>query len=550
MNKYLSFIYVLIIPIILNAQINDFAIPDSLHDKSYSELEHYFYNSKDQSDDLIYSNTYYLKGLKENDSVRIAKGLLFLTSNVKIDSVIEQLVDKAIIYSKNKNDFLVPCTAYSMKASLCKNKKQFKCALDYYFLANKTAKKSANIDLSYMMKYNIGLLKNEVGHHEETVEYMRDLLNYFKDKRRYSTYLNSLCILSNSYTYMNLLDSASHLNRMGYKESIKLSDSSHYYFTFYEGINKFYQGKISASKDSILKSLAFIEKSDDKNKIAISYYYLGKIYKKLASENLSKTYLLKIDSMFISDEYLPFYCRDSYKILSKGDKNNELYYNNQLLKLDSVLYQNYRKINTTIYKGYEQEEIVSTKQKIIDTLNNDNKYISTYALVFLILMSVFGVALILNYKKRKKDQIRFNDILNKQKIDSKQKVSKNERIKDIDEMVVKNVLDNLTVFEDKEQFLEKGLSINDLAKIVETNSKYLSIIINHYKQKTFSNYINDLRIDYIVEKLKKDKKYRNYNMTGLSEESGFSNRRSFSIAFNKRTNLSLKYFINKIHKES
>ncbi|TEB41336.1 AraC family transcriptional regulator, partial [Flavobacterium circumlabens] len=75
---------------------------------------------------------------------------------------------------------------------------------------------------------------------------------------------------------------------------------------------------------------------------------------------------------------------------------------------------------------------------------------------------------------------------------------------------------------------------------------YLSKIINFYKGKNFSQYINDMRIIYAITKIKSDKKFRMYTIKAISEEVGFSNSESFAKAFYNNTGLQPSYFIKKI----
>jgi AraC-like DNA-binding protein len=74
----------------------------------------------------------------------------------------------------------------------------------------------------------------------------------------------------------------------------------------------------------------------------------------------------------------------------------------------------------------------------------------------------------------------------------------------------------------------------------------LSKTINHYKGKNFTQYLNDLRITYIINKLKVDKKIRKYTIKAIAEEVGFSNSESFAKAFFNKTGLQPSYFIKKI----
>ena len=93
------------------------------------------------------------------------------------------------------------------------------------------------------------------------------------------------------------------------------------------------------------------------------------------------------------------------------------------------------------------------------------------------------------------------------------------------------ILENLEEFERSKLFLDKQMRIASLAKHLDTNTRYLSTIINAEKDKTFNNYINSLRINYILEKLDSDPKYLTYKISYLAEESGFASQSSFTAAF-------------------
>jgi AraC-like DNA-binding protein len=105
------------------------------------------------------------------------------------------------------------------------------------------------------------------------------------------------------------------------------------------------------------------------------------------------------------------------------------------------------------------------------------------------------------------------------------------------------ILDKLTAFETSELFTDQELSLKSLAKHLDTNTKYLSEIINSQKNKNFKTYINELRINHIVNKLKSSPEYRQYKTSHLANEAGFTSRSSFTIVFKSVTGLSPSVFI-------
>ena len=108
------------------------------------------------------------------------------------------------------------------------------------------------------------------------------------------------------------------------------------------------------------------------------------------------------------------------------------------------------------------------------------------------------------------------------------------------------MLQKIDKFEEDLGFLESNITTGKLATKFETNSKYLSRIINTYKKKSFIQYINDLRIDFVVEKLKEDRKMRNYTIKAISREIGFNTTEAFSKSFHKKTGIYPSYFIKRL----
>ncbi len=119
-------------------------------------------------------------------------------------------------------------------------------------------------------------------------------------------------------------------------------------------------------------------------------------------------------------------------------------------------------------------------------------------------------------------------------------VSKRMNIpKETEEALIKK----LNQFENSKQFTKQDMSLAMLASQFETNTKYLSEIINNYKNKNFNSYINELRINYITEKLKNNRTYLQYKISYLAEESGFSSHSSFATVFKTVTGIPPTVFI-------
>lgn len=113
----------------------------------------------------------------------------------------------------------------------------------------------------------------------------------------------------------------------------------------------------------------------------------------------------------------------------------------------------------------------------------------------------------------------------------------------ISENVKLILLERLEKLESKNFFLDPNISIQTLAKKLDSNSKYVSDVINTYKKKNFTAYINEMRIQYIKQKLNNELVYRTYKIKYLAEESGFSSHSVFSSVFKSIEGISPAQYI-------
>lgn len=108
------------------------------------------------------------------------------------------------------------------------------------------------------------------------------------------------------------------------------------------------------------------------------------------------------------------------------------------------------------------------------------------------------------------------------------------------------LLEHLEVFEKEQLFLEKNISLDFLAKKWKTNRNYLSNCINTYKEKRFNDYINTLRINFLLKNLEHNPKWRCLKTDVVADMLGFTNVRSFSDAFTKVTGRTLSCYLQEM----
>ena len=94
-------------------------------------------------------------------------------------------------------------------------------------------------------------------------------------------------------------------------------------------------------------------------------------------------------------------------------------------------------------------------------------------------------------------------------------------------------------------YLKPNISLDSLAKKLNTNSNYLSRYINQTYQTNFTGYLNQLRIRY-AQNLVTKKEFQNFSIEGLAKEVGYKSKSVFNVAFKKYTGVTPSFYINYI----
>ncbi|KAA0128089.1 AraC family transcriptional regulator [Chryseobacterium sp. SN22] len=172
------------------------------------------------------------------------------------------------------------------------------------------------------------------------------------------------------------------------------------------------------------------------------------------------------------------------------------------------------------------------------------RYILFSVLGIAVLLVIFLVARLLQIRTRIEE---YENFTVKLRLKQDKKTVQPQAIPEKTETLL---IQKLQDFEKTNDCISPDISLQSLAKKLDTNTKYLSEIINKHKQKNFNAYINELRINYITCKLKESNVYRNYKIKYLAEESGFSTHSAFAAAFKTVNGISPAHYIQLLnHKE-
>ena len=530
-----------------------------LETKSFKELRKLFFNNEDNKD-LQYkiAKLLVVKAKKENNGSNLARAYyansLLHNGTKKIiyfDSIINHV---EIPYSDNS----FPMFAYLEKGYELQNLNRIDEAIKNYKLAENESLKRNKNDFYYSIQAEIGTLYSErLGEYRKAVPYYLSYYHHFKNRKTdYGDYEQALFALADVYKSLKDIDSTTYYNKLGYKVSSEYkNEHMKSIFILNEGANHILKKNYKIALDSINKSFNGIVEAKDQLNILAYYYYKGVVNKEISNNKKAVSNFRAVDSMFtIYKKYYPEFVSGYEFLVDYYAKNNKpdstMFYFNKLKKIDTYFQTNFKELLHSLHSNYDIPKVIKTKEREINKLNSQSNW-QKLLIVFSVLC--VGLFLFLYWKQKKQSkilQIKFEKLM-QDKVE--QPLISNEIKRDevetkiaISETIITDLLSKLEQFENNKDYLQQDITIDYLVNLFDSNSNYVSKIINHFKQKSFSQYINDLRIDYVIEQLKTEKTWRKYTIQALATEVGFSSADSFSKAFYKRTKIKPSYFIKNI----
>jgi tetratricopeptide (TPR) repeat protein len=474
---------------------------DSLLSKSYQYLSNkVLSNNNEKRTALIYANALLKKSKLEKDWIQMTyayKSIMFL----KDKKLLVNYADSLLVAAKKSNDNAIIGAAFLTKGIIQYNQKDLKKALDNYLIADKYLIKTDDDYTIYKVKYSIAHTKYYLGFYDEAISLFRECIEYFKDQND-RAYLNSIHSLGLCYNKIGNYAWCTINNQLGIDEGKRLDNfEMEYYFVHSEGVNLWYRNKYYLS----IKNLTFvlpmlIEKGDFANE-AVAYFYIGKSFWSLKQEDKAIIYFKKVDEIVKKEKYCRPDLREGYeKLIHYSKRNNDtksqLYYINQLLEVDKILSQNYNYLLKKVVKEYDTKELLRSKYEIENTMTF--RTIGAISVIG-ILMSIIAFLIYKHFKnKRLFDEImkRDNTPENRQKTPTKPSTS------DLNATLEATILKNLEKFEKNKKYLDKDMTLTKMASVLNTNTKYVTKVIAKYREKGTIEYLTDLKINYIIEKLK------------------------------------------------
>lgn len=244
--------------------------------------------------------------------------------------------------------------------------------------------------------------------------------------------------------------------------------------------------------------------------------------------------------------------------------------------VNRALYVTYNKLNDSTKAGAYRERYymfndslfdagIDPEKRGVNTLRDyekrvnsnstssfNNFFLIIIVIIFLAIV-VFGVVMMVRLNKSQRLNIQMSEFLAEKGQNLKDKEKKidklegmyneiQERNQNTDPMLTPEQSEALLqkikrVMEDVDVITSENFSLQALAKLVGSNTKYVSYAINERYGKTFKTLLNEYRIREACKRLLDKENYGNMTIRAIHQELGFRTATSFVAAFRKVTGL-------------
>jgi AraC-like DNA-binding protein len=464
-------------------------------------------------------------------------------------------------------------------------------ALGSYQEGVKLSSKISDVVQIVKFKANIALLNESVGNYQLSIKILKQN-EAFLDKNE-SLYEKDQFQNSKSNTYTNLGNSYEGYYSKNREKSYLLDSAEYYYKKSVAYSDKFIDNKTTAklslgniyvfkkdftNAEKIYYDISFYAKQvDNESLYQVACFNLGDLYYSIKKYDKALIFLKKVDSISQKNKTVDIsFFRSNYiqaKIYSIKNEP-ELAYKHSKLYLDS-----YEK-----YEGNLRDEALEVNYKLGtadlsgEMLSVQEKYkyevFWNKALKIFYVILVIGIVffLIKNIRDKNKAQKKMNALIEEFKANlEKKELEKTEieqvaaettilEVPEVEDVVLKKenanlsideakenkIVEKLLILEEKLEYLNADFTLSYAAKKIKTNTTYLSYVVNKRFGKSFSEYSNELKINYVINQMITNHLYRKYSTQAIAESVGFKNAVSFAKSFRKRTGVSPAQFANNI----
>jgi AraC-like DNA-binding protein len=559
MKKAISLLFLYIsIPLFCCSQTRTQIESDSLAKYSFEQIANTYEAIRHTNLEAakIYLNALHTKANTKKEKITVFLKMchheIFHGTKEKAFSYLESAYDLA----KNEESIELGYV-YEKKGYYYYTEQNYDEALRYYVKALAVAEEKQDQNLFIKVEHKIGALHYTLGALDKALSTFNQLLKKVEiDAIPYNTRISILSSLANTYlrkySHYNeqkkLLDSFSFFTEKGLQYAIQENDQKKTaYFEHLSGISFFIKEDYTTALTYFNNSLKTNKTLNIKRTLQDIYFYKGKTFLRLQQAD-SAIFYIKKSEPFFEGASKKLKHPSSYALLSecyelKGDLKKAIQYAKLANEYIEQRYSDNEKTKASIDQEYTLPKLQKRIYKLEEALDTTSRKKTGWYIFSLLLIVSLVVGYLVFRKREQKNKVAFQKLLEETK-ESTSHVTK----KVIPEAQTQQILDALVKFEKDHLFLEQNCTLPFLAKKLNTNTAYLSNIINMYKNESYTTYLKKLRVQYSIQRLKDDTRFRAYTIESIAKECGFKTAKPFSRAFKKVTNIYPSTFIKNLNK--
>lgn len=551
-------------------------VKDSLKGKSYKEL----YSLIETESQLSFEKatslcTYYIeKAIKENNPKEEFKGLdsyiqiaIWSRKFESFEIKYARLLQLAKQYKLDKELM----TAHYLQANAYFFQGVWSKSTASYYKSLEIAKALNDLLFQHTILTRLGYINTTTGDYSSALKFQKEALNLLEDAsasdaddsvvERQQMKLQSLYYITISFISSKEKDSAKVYNTRAFSYNKKVADTcmTRAFYKQRAEIDLMFYDFQQAIKD-LETSKNYCKPLRKGDSLVMSSIY-GKAYLGLKQYGKAIEVLQRgVDDYKVKKAEEGF-MDDHYKLLAKAYKyNGDIEKSNFYFEKYIVTTEEFNKIQDTLVTAFKEKEVESFKEELnAITLEKQKQqnYVLYITLGATVIILVLLFVLLKFYQNKKKNDLKFQVLLSKLEltkenakvkvIDTKDEVLEETTAFDVNEEVTQQILEGLQKLELQEYFLKQDCNAYNVAKKIKTNTSYLSKVVNGHFQKNFNTYINDLRINYAIIRLKEDTRFRSYSIQSISEELGYKSADSFTKYFKQDTGLNPSFYIKQLN---
>jgi len=441
----------------------------------------------------------------------------------------QNYTDSLYSLAKSRKNSKYLATAYFLKGRNDYDLGEYKKSLNNYLLCQDILDSGLDSTrLETLVKDNIGLIRILIGDNEGAIEIFKELLLNYKEDGNDVYYLETLFSLAVAHHQNGDFQKSQDFVKEGMELAEGIENGPKSYFLSILGANQYGLGEYPKALVNLKKANLFFKENEDIMRQAIAHYYMGKSYDALDFKDSSLLEMQMVDALYRENpsSLYPLTRGAWEKLLDearrKGDTESELRHITTLLTIDSIVSSNFRYINQNLTKRYDMPQLMEERRDLESGYQRRNRLL-VYGVITLAIISLM---VFLSWKSKPFVKSKQNP----KEVNSTKRHSKSPKIK-LTKDKVNQISDGLSNMEVEKFYLKPNITLKEVADILGTNNKYISLYLNRHAGSSYSTYINGLRINHFIQKLSTDPTFvKKYTLDAMAQQCGYTSNKALNKA--------------------